>query len=240
MEGIVGISLMKSRLKQQLKKIVQPAIRLLKPSASIPAKPISNNWGAERGTPLGRHFIDEFMKGHQSDVTGVVLEIKNKRYSDSLGHNIERADVLDVDESNGDANIYADLAAADIVPSDSYDCFMVNETLQFVYDLEAAAKHMHRVLKPNGVLLVSVPCTVQHDIELKDVEMWRFTKNSCQKLFGDVFGSEQVSVECYGNFQTCTSALAGVVTEELSAEARQETSKAFVQGICVRAQKRPA
>jgi hypothetical protein len=227
-------------MKKLLKKIINPAIRMLKPPPAIPHQPISSNWGAERGTPLGRHFIDRYMESHREDITGVILEIKNKRYTESLGHDVVRGDVLDVDASNTAANIITDLATADCVPSDSYDCFMINETLQFVYDLKAAAAHAHRVLKPGGVLFVTVPCTVQHDGELKDVEMWRFTKNSCRRLFGDEFGEGQVKVESYGNFVTCNASFTGVVVEELDPELLEEVSPMFVQGICVRAQKKPS
>jgi SAM-dependent methyltransferase len=178
------------------------------------------------------------METNRRDITGAVLEIKNQRYTKSLGYDIERSDILDVDDSNSDANIVTDLATADCVQSNTYDCFIVNETLQFVYDLKSAVGHCHRILKPGGVLFVTVPCTAQHDGELKDLEMWRFTANSCRRLFGDQFGEDQVQVEPYGNFLTCTASLTGVVTEELEPDSLKENSSMFVQGICVRARKK--
>jgi SAM-dependent methyltransferase len=226
-------------MKKQKKKVARAEVKQCEASRRIRETPVSANWGVERGTPLGRFFVDRFMESRRKDITGVVLEIKNKRYTDSLGYDVKRDDVLDVDASNLDANIIADLAKADAVPSDTYDCFMVNETMQFVYDLQSAVNHIHRILKPGGVLLVTVPCTVQHDRELKDVEMWRFTKPSCERLFGDVFGADQVEVETYGNFVTCNAALTGIVVEELESEVLEEVSDTFVQGICVRAQKAP-
>ncbi len=224
-------------MKRRLRKIASPAVRMLKPSRPIPARPLCSNRGAERGTPLGRHYVDRYMEANRGDITGAVLEIKNRRYTDSLGHGVVRGDVLDIDPSNRDANIIADLAAADDVPSDSYDCFILDETLQFVYDLRSAAAHAHRILRPGGVLFATVPCTVQHDGELKDVEMWRFTRGSCLRLFSEAFAGGEVEVETYGNFATCVASLAGVVLEEIDPALLEERSPLFVQGVCVRARK---
>ena len=200
-------------------------------------RPVNTNWGAKRGTPVSRYFIDRFMESHRPDITGVVLEIKNRRYTDCLGHDLIRADVLDIDASNSDANIITDLATADCIPSDTYDCVMINETLQFVFDLRSAIAHAYRILKPGGVLLVTVTCTVQHDGELKDFEMWHLTPSAGQRLFSEPFGANNVEVESYGNFLGCSAGLAGLAFEDLDPGMLQEDSPRFVQGICVRAVK---
>lgn len=187
---------------------------------------------------MSRFYIDRFMNAHRDDITGTVLEIKNPRYANSLGSALKRVDILDIDTNNRHANIFTDLATADCLPSNTYDCFMINETLQFVYDLQSAVRHAHRSLRPGGILLVTVPCTAQHDSELKDVEFWRFTRTSCERLFGDVFGQEMIEVETYGNFASCVTGLTGMAVEENDPAMYDNVSPIYVQGVCVRAQKK--
>ena len=226
-----------SMFKSRLLEYARPAVRFFRPAPPSHYQPLSRRWAHERGTHVTRHFIDRFMARNRQDITGVVLEIKNRRYTDSLGHGITQADVLDVDASNRDANIITDLAQADCVRSELYDCFMLNETLQFVFDLNAGVGHAHRVLKPGGVLLVSVPCIGAFDKDLFHTDHWRFTKAGCTRLFGNIFGPENVQVEPYGNFGTCMAGLSGVAVEEIPAEILAEHDEHFSVGICIRAQK---
>ena len=40
-------------------------------------KPISNHWGFDRGTPIDRFYIDQFMSAQAQAVRGRVLEVGN-------------------------------------------------------------------------------------------------------------------------------------------------------------------
>jgi hypothetical protein len=52
---------------------------------------------------------------------------------------------------------------------------------------------------------------------LRGPDYWRFTVDSCARLFGEVFGSGAVSVVSYGNVLAATAFLQGVAQEELAA-----------------------
>ena len=226
-------------VKTQLKRVVHPLMRSIKPAPTLRSEPLSTRWGTERGTPIDHYYLDRFIEANRADITGDVLEIKNRFYTDRVGEGVTRADVLDIDASNPKATIIADLAAADNVPSDRYDCFVLTETLQYIFDLRGAVGHAHRILKPGGVLLATVPCVSPIDRELEETEYWRFTKNSCRRLFGDAFGDGQVQVETYGNYASCTAWLTGMSLEEMDLDLMADDSEVFVQGVCVRAIKRP-
>ncbi|MCG8649708.1 MAG: class I SAM-dependent methyltransferase [Pirellulales bacterium] len=229
-----------SKIKAKILVLARPAVRFFRPPPPSHLKPVSRRWGFERGTAISRYMIDRFIEANRADITGVVLEIKNRRYTDGFGHGVTEADVLDVDSSNSDANVITDLATADVVESNRYDCFILTETLQFVYDLPSAIAHAHRILKPGGVLLVSVPNTGPADDELFHTDYWRLTGLACERLFGDVFGKDQVQVELYGNFATCVAGLSGLAAEELDQETLDSVDPKYTQGVFVRAQKHSA
>ena len=105
---------------------------------------------------------------------------------------------------------------ADGLPSDTFDCFILTQTLQYIYRADAAIRHAHRVLQPGGVLLATVPAVsrVAYPPEVAP-DYWRFTAAACSKLFGEAFGPDQVTVRAHGNVLTCIAFLAGMALEEL-------------------------
>jgi SAM-dependent methyltransferase len=128
--------------------------------------PLSEYWGYDRGSPVDRYYIERFLAEHRYDIQGRVLEVKDEVYIDQLGVGVKQCEVLDIDPTNLRATIIADLAAADVIPSDHFDCFVCTQTLQYIYDIHAALAHIHRILRPEGVLLATVPCLCRVDTEL--------------------------------------------------------------------------
>jgi SAM-dependent methyltransferase len=197
--------------RRQLKRWLFPA----RMGSLRSTKPLSSSWGFDRGRPVDRYYIDSFLEAHRKDIHGRTLEILNIEYTARLGSNIERADILDIDPANRQATIIADLAAADSMESDSFDCFILTQTLQLIYDVKSAVAHSHRVLRPGGVLLVTVPALSRLAGE-GYTDYWRFTPASCARLFGEIFGADQVTVTAYGNVLSAVAFLEGMAHEELS------------------------
>src|SRR5215216_119227 len=48
-------------------------------------RPISEQWGYDRGTPVDRWYIERFLQEHRADITGRVLEVKDSGYTDRFG-----------------------------------------------------------------------------------------------------------------------------------------------------------
>lgn len=178
--------------------------------------PLSDNWGFDRGTPIDRYYIERFLAEHRGDIRGRVLEVKDSGYTERFGVGVAAREVLDIDPANPAATVVADLAAADAIPSDSFDCFILTQTLYFIYDTRGAIAHAHRLLRPGGVLLVTVPGTIRMD-RRPETDYWRFTVASCRALLGEAFGAERVAVRSYGNVLACVAFLLGMAREELSA-----------------------
>jgi len=182
-------------------------------------RPLSGTWGFDRGTPVDRYYIERFLSEHREAIRGRVLEIKDSSYTRQFGAGVVEAEVLDIDASNPNATIVADLGAADAVEGARFDCFILTQTLQFIYDTRAALAHAHRLLAPGGVLLATVP-VVSRLAPSNGLtgEYWRFPPAACRLLFEEAFGTGQVAIHSYGNVTSAIAFLAGAAREELRAD----------------------
>jgi SAM-dependent methyltransferase len=199
--------------------------------------PLSEGFGFDRGTPVDRYYIERFLGENRSAIRGHVLEVKNSRYTDRFGLDVSERSVLDVDETNRNATIVADLAAADAVPGDTFDCFILTQTLQYIYDARAALFHAHRVLRPGGVLLCTVPSIARITPGSVDGEHWRFTRASCRRLFEEFFAADKLEVQTHGNVLTAIAALTGMAAEELKPRELDHDDESFPLLVTIRAEK---
>ena len=129
-----------------------------------------------------------------------------------------RIEILDVSPTNPQATVVADLSDAPELDSESFDCVICTQTLQLIYDVRSAVDTLHRILKPAGTLLVTVPGVVQicHPDTESWGDYWRFTSLSARRLFEELFDSSEVTVETYGNVFTAAAFLYGLATKDLT------------------------
>jgi hypothetical protein len=220
------------RLLQHARRVTQPA-RL---GTLRRTTPLSASWGADRGSPLDRYYIEQFLAEHRRDIRGHVLEVRDSRYTDTYGDNVTRRDVVDIDPANRRATIIADLAAADAIGANSFDCFLLTQTLQFIYDYAGVVAHAQRILRPGGVLLATVPSISRVDRRLS-TDYWRFTAASCTTLFGEIFGADRIQVRAYGNVLAAIGFLTGMAHQELSPAELAAQDECFPLIIAIRAVK---
>jgi SAM-dependent methyltransferase len=199
--------------------------------------PLSNHYGRDRGTPVDRYYIEQFLAAEQAAIRGRVVEVLNREYTERFGAAVDSSDVLDIDRGNRDATIVADLAAADDVPTAGFDCFILTQTLQYVYDLEAAVGHAHRMLRPGGTLLCTVPVVSRIDRSELGSEYWRLTAAACSRLFGDAFGPSNVVIRERGNVLAAVAFLVGMAAEELSERELERDDPFYSILVTVRATK---
>lgn len=199
--------------------------------------PLSDQWGYDRGTPIDRYYIGCFLAQYHQDIHGHVLEIKDSTYTDRFGVGVMQRDVLDINPTNSHATLIADLAAADAVPSDQFDCFILTQTLQFIPELHRAIAHVRRMLRPGGVLLCTVPGICRVERAYASTDYWRFTPAACRLLFGSEFGTENMTLQAYGNVLTAIAFLTGMASEELSRRELATREEHFPVMIAIRAVK---
>ena len=180
--------------------------------------PVSQSFGLDRGLCIDRYYIEHFLAQCSGDIKGDVLEVGDDVYTLRYGaKQVSKSDVLHVTEDNARATIVADLTQAEQIPSNAYDCIVLTQTLQFIYDMRKATGTLYRILKPNGVLLAT--CSGINRISRYDMdrwgEYWRFTTLSASRLFEEIFPPSNVTVQGYGNVLVAVAFLHGLAATEL-------------------------
>jgi len=178
--------------------------------------PISKKYGMNRGTPVDRYYINKFLEEYKNDIHGRCLEVRDSRYGQQYASRIEKLDILDIDTSNQEANLYGDLRKLDKIPDNVYDCIILTQVLQYIDDISSALKECYRVLKPGGVLLLTVPAMSR--LDPKAPEYWRFTADGLASLLDPIFAKEKTHIKVYGNVLTGLGFWVGQATEEFSAK----------------------
>ena len=185
-------------------------------------QPLSREFGFDRGTPIDRVYIEDFLNKHTSDMRGVLCEIADSTYSDQFANKkvVDNIEVLHYTNDNLAATIIGDLTAINTLPKDKIDCFIVTQTLNFIEDAPQAVAGIHHILAPKGVALITVAglCQIsRYDMD-RWGDYWRFTDLSLRNMLEKVFGKGSVSIETYGNVLTATALLHGLAAEELTEE----------------------
>lgn len=180
-------------------------------------KPISRHFGYERGTPVDRHYVEDFLTRHAGDIQGRVLEVGDNAYTLRFGGDqVAQSEVLHVDPNAPNVTYCTDLTEGAGISDGIFDCIVLTQTLHLVYDFAKAVATLDRVLKAGGVLLLTVPGVSSIDKgEWGDTWFWSFTPASLRRLMTDQFGKGAVDVASYGNVLTATAFLYGLAESDL-------------------------
>lgn len=223
-------------IKSSLKRLIKINPRIKNTST----QPLSRTFGLDRGTPIDRYYIENFLEAHSNLIKGEVLEIGGSDYSKRYGKNVSRYNVLHATHDNPEATIVGDLSDPNTLPKEVADCFIATQTFQFIYDLKLAVQGAHRLLKKDGVLLATVPGISQisrYDMD-RWGDYWRFTTLSTLRVFEETFGKGNVEVKSYGNCLTSCAFLKGVAREELEKQQLDENDQDYQMLITIVAQKK--
>lgn len=192
--------------------------------------PLSDSFGFDRGKPIDRHYVEAFIDANRANIRGSVLEVADDGYSRRFGEQITSQDVLDLDAGNPQATLVGDLADGKILPARRFDCVVLTQTLHLIFDLDAAVAHVRQALKPNGVLLVTVPGISPVD----DIEWhWSLTEQSLKRLLSRHF--DDVAVQSYGNLFAATAFLHGAAVQEVSRRKLDRLDPAYPVIVAARA-----
>jgi SAM-dependent methyltransferase len=178
-------------------------------------RPASRAFGAERGQPIHRYYVDRFIAGHAGRIQGRCLEFHDPGYVMRFGGNRPtHVEVVDLNEDNPHATIVVDLTKPNALGSGMFDCIVCVHVLHLVYKADLVAKELYRLLAPGGALLIAVPGTSM--IDPAWTEYRRFTGLGIRTLLGQFFAPADIVVETYGNSLAAAAEMRGLAAEELA------------------------
>jgi glycosyltransferase involved in cell wall biosynthesis len=178
--------------------------------------PFSKEFGYDRGGPVDRYYIENFLEKHAPLIKGRVLEIGDNEYTLKFGKSaVTTSDILHIDPSNSKATIIGDLSDAPQIAGNTYDCIILTQTLHLIYNYKGALETCYRVLKPNGVLLMTVPGITHIDQgEWRNNWLWAFTGASIKRMLVEVFPAP-AEIDTFGNVFIASAFLYGLGVNEV-------------------------
>ncbi len=201
-------------------------LKLVQPSPSVGkvdfgdlrrTRPFDQSFGASRGLPVDRYYIEKFLQANSRAIGGRVLEIGDSSYTNAFGSAVEKAEALHINDPLAD--YVGDLVDGSVLPSATFDCLIVTQTLHLLEDVASAFETIHRVLKPGGVALITVPGVTQVCSD-EWAKIWRssFTQLSLSEHAEQEFHPSKCRYETFGNVLAAASLLYGVAAEELESD----------------------
>jgi SAM-dependent methyltransferase len=190
------------------------------------------SWGSGRGTPVDRWYIERYLQQHATLVRGRVLEVKSDQYSSRLG--AARVEVVDVDPGNAQATLVGDLCDPSTLAAEEFDAAVITQTLQFLHDPAAALRNLLASLRPDGALLLTVPCLSRL---CGSSDLWRWTPAGLRLLLaGSAPSGASVEVVGLGNSLAGRAFLFGLAAEDLQPAALEVTDadQPLIVGATVR------
>ena len=204
--------------------------------------PFSTEFGYDRGGPVDRYYIENFLKKEAEHIKGRCLEIGDNEYSLLYGGSkLTQSDILHIDETNTKATFIGDLSNASQLPNNAFDCIVLTQTLHLIYDFKGALATCHRILKPGGALLLTSPgiTPIDHG-EWGKTWYWSFTNRALEALIAETFPGGKAEIETFGNVYVATAFLYGMGATEISIEKLDYSDPHFQVIITVKAIKGPA
>jgi len=201
--------------------------------------PVSRSFGLDRGKPIDRYYIEKFIFQNRSSIRGTVVEVGDSRYATMFGSkNGIEIKTLHVNPDSG-ADIICDLSSSSPMPCGIADCFIMTQTLPFIYDIKAALRNAAKILKPDGVLLITVTgiCHIsRYDMD-RWGQYWSFTDRSLKMLLSEVFSPGNVVVTTFGNVKTASCFLYGLTAQNLDQRSLDYRDDQYQMLICGAARK---
>jgi SAM-dependent methyltransferase len=208
---------------------------VFRPFIFVRIRPYSTRFGADRGTPLDRIYIERFLARHADAIHGEVLEVQDDRYTKQFGRSFH-ANVLDIRATNRRATIVADLCKPGSLPREQFDCVILTHTLQLLEDPAVALGNIGASLVPGGVALITVPSLGR--LDLGDRDYWRWVPSGLEVLCRRAMPDTEVQVSAYGNAGTGAAFFVGLSAENVGRRVLGQDDARFPVVTCARVDKR--
>lgn len=203
--------------RELLRRAYKRKYSLIEEIAHMAPQPISKQFGTERGTPVDRAYIEKFLNNYRDYITGEILEIEDSTYTYQFGKQIKKAMVMDVSSQRDNITFQGNLETGEGIRRNIADCFILTQTLMYIFDLKKAAKNIGNLLKKNGVALITCSGISQNSRRCMDNYgcYFNFNKDVFERMFEDEEKLRVLEVGSYGNVKTVSAHLNGLCREDL-------------------------
>lgn len=242
-----GFDLARAALPPRVRRILRTVMRRTPSPGRVRmgslrrVAPLSREFGFDRGLPVDRFYIEAFLADNADLIGGRVLEVGDAEYTHRFGGTrVTKSDVLNIAPGEPSTTFVGDLADAPGLPSAAFDCIVLTQTLHLIYDMPAAVRTLHRVLRPRGILLLTVPGISQtSNDQWSRTWYWSLTPLAADRLFSEVFGGDCVEVSSAGNVLSSVAFLHGLAAHELSPSELDVRDGTYPLVVTVRAVRAP-
>jgi SAM-dependent methyltransferase len=192
--------------------------------------PYSRTFGLERGKPVGRYYVEKFLRENAHRVRGRCLEFGAARYR-PLFPQAEAYQVIDVVPRPG-VDFVCDIHDVSSMPAAAFDTIICTQVFEHLAYPERAARSIAALLKPGGLLLLTAPFI--NNVHYDPDDFRRFTPECLQMILEDAgFRVEDVSFG--GNSLVGTGSLLGMVTEDFTVAEMEMKDPVYPYNVLIRA-----
>lgn len=205
--------------KSLLRKLYRIKYAIIGSILQMEPNPVSRYFGAERGTPIDRYYIDHFLKNHQQLIRGDVLEVEDALYTKAYGGSIvKNSIVMDVNATSSNVTFNGNLETGEGIRAEIADCFILTQTLMYIFDVKAAAHNIEKLLKKGGSVLITCSGISQNSVRCMDDYgcYFNFNAKAIERMFEDEKNMKVVDTGSFGNVKTVSAHINGLCFEDLS------------------------
>ncbi|HUH76154.1 MAG TPA: methyltransferase domain-containing protein [Devosia sp.] len=191
--------------------------RGLRDATAIGPERISTQFGFDRGKPVDRRYIEDFLERNKLLIAGHVLEIGDTSYTTRFGkERVSSAEAFHRFVGHPGVTYIGDLADEHNLPAGSFDCMVLTQTLHLIFDMPAAIASIWTALKPGGVALITVPWISPIDQgEWGTSWYWSISPLALRKLLETRFDADDITIDQYGNALAASAFLYGLAEHEV-------------------------
>jgi SAM-dependent methyltransferase len=227
----------KMKFKQSIKRILhlglfKAYIQLHRLLHSLDVLPYSRRFGKERGTPVGRYYVEKFLRENADSISGCCLEFGEDRYK-SYFPKITEHKIVDIIERPG-VDYVCDIHEPKGMPINYFNAIICTQVFEHLAYPEKAAKSLYELMAPGGILLLTAPFIAP--VHYVPTDYRRFTPECLEMIIGES-GFIVETASFGGNSLVCTGSLLGMVQEDFTINELEKVDPVYPYNVLIRAKK---
>lgn len=185
-----------------------------------------------------RYYINDYISRHKNDIHGDVLEFCGGEdvYAKKYGGMLKRVDLMaktGLENVFPNADIYANLEDISTLPAAQYDCIIATQVIMYMYDLKTVMNNLKYMLKPGGILILTVPGPISDSSPHSVARYWSFSATALKHLCNTTFGNYE-DCRTYGSINYSVHMLFGIKQNPFKPPIEDDDCHCLILGISCR------